>query len=78
MSNVTILKNVTRLDIPADRVIDAAKEKALTAVVIIGYDPEGEEYFASSYADGGDVLWLLERMKKMLLEVPEKIAERGI
>lgn len=41
----------------------------LEGVILIGYDKQGEEYFASSYADGGDVLWLLERMKLRLLNV---------
>jgi hypothetical protein len=36
-------------------------------VVIIGYDQEGNEAFASSYADGGVVLWLLERCKRRLI-----------
>lgn len=33
----------------------------------IGYDADGAEYFASSIADGADVLWLLERLKQQLL-----------
>ena len=41
----------------------------LEGVIIIGYGHMGIEYFASTYADGGDVLWLLERMKLRLLTV---------
>lgn len=63
---------ITRLDIPIDRVLESAVGQ-LEHVVIIGYDKDGEEYFASDYADGGDVLWLLERCKKRLLEVPEQM-----
>jgi hypothetical protein len=58
---------VTRLDIPAERAF--ANCPALTDVVILGYTHDGEEYFSSSYASGADVLWLLERLKKQLLEV---------
>ena len=66
MSNVIPLNNVTKLDLPVDRVLESAKE-ALEGVVIIGYDKDGEHYFASTYSDGGDVLWLLEQCKKALL-----------
>ena len=35
----------------------------------MGFTADGdEEYFASSYADGGTVLWLLERLKKRLID----------
>ncbi len=58
---------ITRLDLPVDRVIQMAKKEKLDEVVIIGFDPEGEFYFSSSKANGGDVLWLLEKAKQMLL-----------
>ena len=67
-SNVIPLGNVTRLDVPVDRVLDMAKGKIPNGVVIMGYDEDGQEYFASSIADGGTVLWLLERLKQQLLE----------
>jgi len=66
MGEVIILDMVTRLDLPADRILESAVGK-LDKVVIMGYDKDGNEYFASSFADGGDVLWLTERMKKALL-----------
>jgi hypothetical protein len=59
---------ITRLDLPADRVLENNKGQ-LEGVVILGYDKEGNEFFASSYADSGTVLWLLERCKKQLLEI---------
>lgn len=37
--------------------------------MILGYDKDGQEFFSSTYADGGVVLWLMERLKKQLLEV---------
>jgi hypothetical protein len=33
----------------------------------MGWDHDDNEVFASSYADGGTVLWLLERCKKRLI-----------
>ena len=69
MSNVIPLGNITRLDLPVDRVLESAKDQ-LEGVIIMGYDKEGNSYFASTYADGGEVLWLLEMCKKLLLEQP--------
>lgn len=70
-AEVLIFNGITRLDLPADRIIEGALGK-LRDVVIIGYDKDGEEYFASSVADGGTTLWLLERCKKKLLAVPDR------
>lgn len=69
MGKVVYLGCVTSLDLPADRVLDAAKERQLDGVVVMGYDKDGQEYFASSYADGGNVIWLMERLKLKLLTV---------
>lgn len=71
MSNVIQLGNVTRLNIPTDRVLDGAKGTCSDGVVVLGYDDDGSFYFASSIADGGSVLWLLELCKKQLMEVTE-------
>lgn len=67
-TNLYILGGETRLNIPADRVLEMAHGR-LNGVVIAGYDQDGGTYFASSYADGGEVLWLLEKLKKQLLEM---------
>lgn len=61
------MKQLTYADLPTDKVLAAATNK-LSDVVIIGYTKDGEEYFASSMADGASVLWLAERLKKYLLE----------
>lgn len=68
-AKVHILKTVTRLDLPAERIINALNEANLEHVVIVGYDAAGDEYFASTYADGSDVLWLLERARFKLLRI---------
>lgn len=72
--NLVYLDVATRLNIPADRVIDAAKGN-LDRVVIIGYDHDGAEYFASSIADGGEVNWLLDRCKHKLLRMCDEDGE---
>lgn len=67
-SNVIALGNITKLDLPVDRILEEAKGEIQDGVVILGYDLEGEFYFASSIAEGPEVLWLLESLKKRLLE----------
>ena len=66
--NVIPLGNITRLNMPADRILNEATGK-MNDVVLIGWDKDGELYFGSSIADGGTVLWLLEKTKKALLEI---------
>jgi len=67
--NVIPLGNITRLNLPTERVMDECKGHCSDGVVIIGYDDDGDFYFASSIADGGSVLWLLEQAKLKLLQV---------
>ena len=67
--NIIPLGNITRLNIPTDRVLDECKGHCSEGVVIAGWDDDGQLYFASSIADGGDVLWLLEKTKQALLEI---------
>ena len=68
MGKIIPLGGITKLDLPIGRVLESAKER-LEGVVLMGYDNEGELYFASTYADGGEVLWLMENCKKQLLEI---------
>lgn len=67
-TKIVALGTVTYLDLPADRILENAVGK-MQGVVVMGWDAEGDLYFASSYADGGLVLWLMEMAKKRLLEV---------
>lgn len=71
MSNVIDLPVVTKLDLDPQRVLQKALEAGLTEVVIIGFNPNGDEYFASSVSDGGAVLWHLERSKLKLLRIAD-------
>ena len=64
--NVIPIGGITKLDIPADRILEGFVGQ-LDSVVIMGWTKDGEELFASSLADGGDVLWLMERFKAVLL-----------
>lgn len=73
--NVVNFSGITKLDMPADRILEAAKGTLDGGVILIGYDNDGDEYFASSIANGPDVLWLLERMKIKLLGIVDELDE---
>lgn len=76
MGKVIPLGGVTRLDLPPDRILEGAKGQ-LEGVVVMGWDKDGGQYFASSYAAGPEVLWLLESCKQSLLNVKTGEQEDG-
>lgn len=59
----------TSLDVPVEKILKMAYEKGLSECVVIGYDQEGEFYFRGSMADGGAVLWLMEKAKAKLMAI---------
>lgn len=69
MGDVIEANIVTSLPIPVERILAKASDAELKTVVVIGWDKDGEPYFASSVADGPEVLWLLELTKRRLFEV---------
>jgi len=76
MSNKIVpIGNLTRLDGNPDVILNAAIGK-LEGVVISGFTKDGELWAASSYADGGTVMWLLEATKtKMMSAITENYEE---
>ena len=66
MSKVIPFTGITRLDLSPDIVLENLKGK-LEGFVLVGYTTDGEEFFSSTYADGGTALWLMERSKTALL-----------
>lgn len=65
MSNVIrILPGVGKRS--PDAMLECAKEADLDYVTISGWGEDGF-FFSSSYADRKDILWDLERAKKILL-----------
>lgn len=66
MGKVIPFNGVTKLDLDPNITLENLKGK-FEGFVIMGYTPDGEEYFASTYADGGTTLWLIERCKRALL-----------
>lgn len=71
MGEVVDLPVITRLDLPPERILSAALSAGLESVVIAGFTKDGEFYGASSYADGGDVLWALEMLKRKMFAAAE-------
>ena len=54
-----------------DAVLESMKGK-LSEFVLCGYDHEGKEYFFSTIPDGGDVFWLFERMKLLMMTLGDE------
>lgn len=75
MGDVVILPVISSLDCPAERIMSLAMQQDLEKVVVIGYHKDGTEFFGSSIADGGTVLWLMERTKVKLLKVAEEMSQ---
>jgi hypothetical protein len=63
-----LFPGVVTKDHQADVMLQLAAGE-LDEVVILGWDKRGELFFSSNVADGGTVLWLLEKAKRMLLEI---------
>ena len=74
MRNVINLPCITRLNLPPERILEAAGNADLESVVVMGWAKDGEAYFASSLADGGNVMWLMELCKQRLLKIAEELA----
>lgn len=68
--NVTVLPVLTTLDVPTERILNAALEVDLACCFIVGVNQDGQLYFASSMADGGSVLWYMEKAKQLLMGAP--------
>ena len=67
---MVVLPVVTTIPLDPNRVLTQAVDK-LTKVVVIGYTLDGEEYFASSTSDGGDVLWMMARAQHKLMRITD-------
>jgi hypothetical protein len=70
MAEILKFTGITFLDMPTDVILQSAIGK-LESVIVLGYTNDGEEYFASSMANGADALWHLQRAAHKLLSMPE-------
>jgi hypothetical protein len=71
--NVVNFNGITKLDMPPDRILEAAMGK-LDYVVIVGHCLDGNEYFASSKSDAGEVVWAFERAKHKLMRMVDEMS----
>jgi uncharacterized ParB-like nuclease family protein len=67
LAEVVDLPCATTLELPPDRVLNAAAGK-LDSVFILGVDKDGELYFASSNPDRFTLLWLLRKAEETIFE----------
>ncbi len=70
MSNVINLNTRNAL-LSVGKILDDAKAADLETVVVVGHTKEGHVYFGATVADGGEVMWLFEKVKFMLLGTAE-------
>lgn len=68
---VVLFPGLTRLDIPPSRILEQVAGLDMMGLVVIGYDGDGEFRFVSSYADGGEIAWLLQRATYKLMKIGE-------
>lgn len=61
------LKTITTLDLQPDDVLREAVGQFPGGVFICGWDDTGNVCFSSSLADGGDVMWLMEVAKTLIM-----------
>lgn len=69
-NNVVQFPGLTTNDIDPDKVLEAAKGK-LDTVLILGIKKDGEEYLAGSSSDLCVAVWLLERAKLKFLRMAD-------
>jgi hypothetical protein len=67
MSKVVELNTEFYRELPPQRVLAAASDADLQAVLVIGLDQDDELYVASSTGDPMENLWLAERFKHKLM-----------
>ena len=68
MGEIVSFRGVTKLDIDPDRMLESNKGE-FKHLVMFGYDHDDKFIFASTIADGGDVLWMLELAKLKLFKI---------
>lgn len=70
-TNVVVAPIITTHDDSADDVLRHTIGQ-LDSVVIVGHTKDGHEFYASSVADGGSALWLMQRGIHNLMNIVDK------
>jgi hypothetical protein len=66
MGEVVNLSIDTLNHVPVNKVVGGAEEH-LKEAIVIGWDNDGQLYFAASVVSKYEILWLIEQAKAMLL-----------
>ena len=64
--NLIFLDTKTKLDIPAERVREAA-EKNCEKLIVIGIDKDGNDYYAANFADAALTYFMVSKFQHKLL-----------
>ncbi len=75
MGTVIDFPGPTRAPIDPAKILRAASEVEFETVVVLGHTLDGNLYAASSTADGGEVLWLMDRAKRMIHKYADELEE---
>lgn len=71
-NNAVNLEILTKNDIPAEVILEKAKEPLKAGAIVLGWDQDDNLYFASSFASAGSILLLLELAKHELFMALEE------
>lgn len=73
--NVVTWPHPTKLDLPAERILNGALEVKMDQVVVIGFTDAGDWYFASSIADGANVIYHCTKAIHELHKIEDAISD---
>lgn len=69
--NVLKFSGITTRDLPPELILREAAKVKFQRVLVIGVTEDGKEYHTSSAADGGTVLWDMERVRHRLMKMSD-------
>ena len=69
--NIVKFPGTTMFGIEPDEVLNGALDASLESAVVLGYGKDGGLYFATSIGDEAQILLLLEKSKRVLLDMVE-------
>jgi len=75
MAKIIQFPGITKLDMNPQIILQKALEAEMTEVIVVGFDKDGNEYFASSKADAGSVLYHFQRAIHALMKIIDDMIE---
>lgn len=66
---------LTKLDMPAEKVLDGAMRASLESAVVVGFTQDGDMHFASSIASSAETIFLLQRAIYQLNRMMDDLLE---